>query len=287
MNISFVFPGFHNVQHNGRVFGFDSLIWLFPDNLVAIFSSVNGPMNKQSRNALRVIHHFAADLLLGQEVWLNKSSSCTFPDPWLRVYNEKKHKPKTEKKLTLPSKEFDSNGQKMIHNWWDSVRHTKRHLLPNVLKRQRPLADYVGAYGHPAFGNITILLNESTKQLYMTHGRFGRAVLKPTDKINRFMMKFEGLLKYISEADGWGFSYPIVFNSEGNRIVSLYAHFIEKTVPPLFKRGVTWQEISDFRPFPSSRYSCQNGLPSLKSELLQIFGLSFLATFRVIFVSHA
>lgn len=255
--------------------------------MVAIFSSVNGPMNKQSRNALRVIHHFAADLLLGQEVWLNKSSSCTFPDPWLSNYNEKKYKLKAKKKITLLPQNLNSNGEKRIHNWWESVRHTKRHPLPNVLKRQRPLADYVGAYGHPAFGNITILLNESTKQLYMTHGRFGRAVLKPTDKINHFKMKFEGLLQYISEADGWGFSYPIVFNVDGNRIVSLYAHFIEKTVPPLFKRGVTWQEISDFRPFPSSRYSCQNGQPILSSELLQVFGLSFLSTLEVIFIRYA
>lgn len=283
-----IYRGFHNVQHSGRVFGFDSLVWLFPDNMVAIFSSVNGPMNQQSKTALRVIHHFAADLLLAQDVWLNMSSSCTFPDPWLHDYNKKKHKQKVHKnRIHSPKSPNNSSGQKRIHHWRHSLRHTKRHLFPNVLNRRRPLSDYVGTYGHPAFGNVSIYLNESTKQLYMTHGKFGRGVLAPTEKLNNFLMKFEGVLQYISEADGWGISYPVVFNVEKNRIISLYGNFIEKTVPPLFSRGASWPEISAFRPFPSSRHSCRNGQTNLRCELVHIFGLTFLAMFNVIGNIHS
>ncbi|XP_014768721.1 uncharacterized protein LOC106868112 [Octopus bimaculoides] len=261
-----IYRGFHNVQHNGRIFGYDSLIWLFPDNNVAIFSSVNGPMNAHSKNALRVIHHYAADLLLGQEAWLNQSSSCTFPDPWLHNYNKTKHR-KTSGRVMVAQKSssLEKNGAEAFHRRWRSKQHKKKNRFPDLQRYQRPLSEYVGIYGHPAFGNITIYLNSSTQQLYLAHGKFGQGILLPTNKIDKFHMRFQGLLRYMSEADGWDMEFPIIFQSakdDSSKIDFLYAHFIEKTVPPLFQRGASWQDFVPSPSYPNAKF-CPNNLSRL------------------------
>ncbi|CAI9724675.1 Hypothetical predicted protein [Octopus vulgaris] len=261
-----IYRGFHNVQHNGRIFGYDSLIWLFPDNNVAIFSSVNGPMNTHSKNALRVIHHYAADLLLGQEAWLNQSSSCTFPDPWLQNYNKTKHRKKSGRVMVAQkSSSLPKNGADAFHRRWRSRQHKKKNRFPDLQRYQRPLSEYVGIYGNPAFGNITIYLNSSTQQLYLAHGKFGNGILLPTNKIDKFHMRFQGLLRYLSEADGWAMEFPIIFQSakdDSSKIDFLYAHFIEKTVPPLFQRGASWQDFVPSPSYPNAKF-CPNNLSRL------------------------
>lgn len=207
------------------MFGYDSLIWLFPESKIGIFTSINGPMNDDALYALRVIHYLAADLLLGLSHWLDITTVCTFPYPWL------------VNKITPPVVERINI-------------KTRRYT-------HRPLEDYVGVYGHLAFGNITISINDSDKQLHLRHGQFGHALLSPLNPPFSFTMRFIGVVSYVSDADGWGHRLPITFrhNSTGH-IVALEAVFIEAMMAPEFRRGVQWEDLPHDTHMSSNMTSC-------------------------------
>lgn len=163
------------------------------------------------------------------------------------------------------SSSLEKNGADAFHRRWRSKQRKKKERFPKLQRYQRPLSEYVGIYGHPAFGNITIDLNSSTQQLYLAHGKFGQGILLPTNKIDKFHLRFQGLLRYMSEADGWDLEFPIIFKSakdDSSKIDFLYAHFIEKTVPPLFQRGASWQDFVRSPSYPNVKF-CPNKLSRL------------------------
>lgn len=167
-------------------------------------------MTEFVRDTLKIIHFYISDILLGFQPWLNETTACTYPEPWKRAKGKRR---KYEKKPNVKP------------NW------------------NRPLPDFVGTYGHLAFGNITIELNSSDQKLHLYHGKFGHALLKKSEKPFTFDMAFIETLRYISEADGWRHSYLIQFLSSSNSdIDSIEAKFIEGRMPPIFKRGLKWQD---------------------------------------------
>ncbi|KAL5010565.1 hypothetical protein ScPMuIL_012870 [Solemya velum] len=215
-----LYRGHLNLLHTGQVYGYDSLIWLFPDNDVGIYTAVNGPGNNEAKTALRVIHHYISDILLNMTPWLNLSAACSFPEPWLTRHKNRAH---------------DDDPLE-----GDAVKGRNKYTTP-VVRSGRTLENYIGQYGHLAFGNITIKLDLEVDLLHLTVGRFGEAWLYPTDRVDQFDMRFTGPLKYVSEADGWNRSIPLIFRADDTGyITSLYALFIEDSAPPEFKREVQW-----------------------------------------------
>lgn len=225
------FAGHLNLLHTGQVYGYDSLIWLFPDNDVGIYTAVNGPGNNEAKTALRVIHHYVSDILLNMTPWLNLSAACSFPEPWLTRH--KKNRAHDDDPLE-----------------GDTVKGSNKYTT-SVYRSGRTLENYIGRYGHLAFGNITITLDTEVGLLYLKVGRFGEAWLYPTNRVDQFDMRFTGLLQYVSEADGWNRSIPLIFRADdAGYIVSLYALFIEDSTPPEFKRDIQWHSTP-----PPTRHS--------------------------------
>jgi hypothetical protein len=204
-----------------------STIWLIPDENISIFTSTNGPVRLETWDGLRVIHHYISDILLGMNPWLNSTSACKFPDPWLSDFRKKSVVEATD----------------------DARKKRDVRYMPYM----RHLGDFVGIYGHLAFGNISIELNEQDKKLHLYHGRFGHATMEKTENFGEFDMRFVGDLMFVSVADGWKHTFKVRFSStDGQKVDRLYAGFIEGSAPPEFRRDLKWSESSDDEPVKSN-----------------------------------
>ncbi|CAH1775116.1 unnamed protein product [Owenia fusiformis] len=223
------YRGFHNVQHPGRINGYDSLIWVFPDSDIGIFTSTNGPMNDESYNGLRALHYYISDILLKEKVWLNHTTACTFPNPWMS----------------------DHEGRRPASHKADTAaRRSGNSLLETMQKLQYvsdiPLRQYAGTYGHLAFGNITVTYNTTDDLLYISQNKYFRARLYPLHGRHRFYMKLFGPLKFWTSADGWSDRIPLYFKSSGgneSNIQTLVAVHVDASAKPEFHRGLKWDSL--------------------------------------------
>ncbi|XP_064644453.1 uncharacterized protein LOC135498182 [Lineus longissimus] len=253
---------YHILLHSGELSGYMSSIWLIPDENIGIFTSTNGPVRLDTWDGLRVIHHYIADVLLGLEPWLNSTSACKFPDPWLSEFRRKSGADGTD----------------------DARKKRDVTYLPHA----RPMEDYVGTYGHLAFGNISIRLNEQDGKLHLYHGRFGNATMKKTSNFGEFDMKFVGDLMFVSVADGWKHTFKIRFSStDGKKVDRLYAGFIEGSSPPEFQRDLHW--LNSDQPLQSNLNTlygpcqcCRNSGSNAQREYFFSISIYLLISFAVI-----
>eukprot|EP00058_Branchiostoma_floridae_P025719 XP_002611209.1 hypothetical protein BRAFLDRAFT_71169 [Branchiostoma floridae] len=146
--------GYKKVTHGGRVFGFTSLMTLFPDQTGGVFTSVNSPVINWDRDVHRVLHYRVADMLLDLDPWLNTTTACTYPQPW-------------------------------------STRPASSQPVPPATSRDFPRdkRDYVGSYGNRVFGNLTIYLSPTDGTLRFRAGLIGRGVVLPLNATNRILLK--------------------------------------------------------------------------------------------------
>ena len=116
-----------------------------------MFVSSTGPPFYDMTLSIEVINHFIADIMLGEQPWLNTSIACTYPHPW----KETKPRPPTPE---IPN---------------DAIQHPVNH--------------YVGYYNHPAFSSIHITQgnSESVLNLHMDQHLNIRLHYNSTDDIFR------------------------------------------------------------------------------------------------------
>ena len=61
------------------------MLWTFPDMNTGLFTSISGPASGMDDYFHRFVSfYFMADHLLGLTPWLNKTTACSFPEPWDR-----------------------------------------------------------------------------------------------------------------------------------------------------------------------------------------------------------
>ncbi|XP_070561375.1 uncharacterized protein [Ptychodera flava] len=80
--INEMYRGYPKVFHDGSLGGFNSGMSVFHTGNIGIFTAINGPHTADAINGMFRIHSYAADLLLGEEPWLNVSTACSYPYPW-------------------------------------------------------------------------------------------------------------------------------------------------------------------------------------------------------------
>ena len=135
------------VLHTGTSWGYGALLTLIPSLNIGIYTGIN---NQDSRFTTRqVMHMYIMDLVMGFEPWLNETTACTFPKPWITS------QPKSPSAAT---EEFDS---------------------------ARPLVDYTGTYGNFAFGNMSVVSENG--QLKIHYGKIGRWKLSPLKEKDEFV----------------------------------------------------------------------------------------------------
>ncbi|XP_074653589.1 uncharacterized protein LOC141907747 [Tubulanus polymorphus] len=264
------YRGYEVAMHYGLISGYTSLIWLFREMNLGIFTSVNGPMTAHAMDTTRIIHHFIADVVLGLKPWLNQTTSCSFPEPWFRADY-------ASQRFNLEEEETDMSN--------DDLYSKKPHTEP--IWPNRPLWHFVGQFGHLVFGNLTIVFNDTDNHLHLFHGKVGHGILHKTDEQMVFVIKYIGDLYFLSAADGESVnSYKIRFLEEpmsSGPINKLETTFIDSGAPVIFERGLKWHDIPDSEKQQQQVNICASGANngkhpfSLVLTAITVASISFIA----------
>lgn len=173
--------GYKRVYHGGNIFGYDSQLWLLPSINVGIIVLTNGPNDADAVHAIETIIYYVSDLLTGEWLWLNTSTACTFPAPWVHDADALS----SAEGLELSRKPNTGNE-------------------PQASRHQRPLTEYVGRYGHYGLGYAYVTLANATtgsgEALHFQHGKHGTGILSHTDVTDKFHVTFYGLLWFITNS---------------------------------------------------------------------------------------
>ena len=135
-------------MHGGILYGFDSLLTLFPEAETGVYVAINGPMGDTAQIAVLVLNQYISDLMLGLPPWLNQSTLCSYPFPW------KKREEYIPKTFHIP--------------------------IDKTLKSHRSLTVYKGKYVSKALGTLTI--NEKTENgnsFCVEHTQDSHGIFKP------------------------------------------------------------------------------------------------------------
>ncbi len=142
------------LMHQGGTVGFTTHLSFLPDVNIGVFLSFNTGEDVLS---CFIIAMYIKDILLEEEPWLNLTTACTIPKPWLT----------------------DTEAyQEHIGHQMDTESHTisnklRKHIQPNKFHTHHPKqSQYVGTYANFIFGNITLYENEQTT-LVMKYGQLG------------------------------------------------------------------------------------------------------------------
>ena len=136
------------MAHDGGLFSYITLLWTFPDLNMGLFVSVNGPAyetNAPYHNQVSV--YYIADQLLDLDPWLNKTTACTFPQPW------------------------DNQ----------TTAETNAKEAPVAIGN---FTEYEGSYDFPLFSNIDVYSNYSNLLMNSNHIQ---GVLHPSSEKDRFL----------------------------------------------------------------------------------------------------
>ena len=113
--------------HSGGLTTYKSQVWFYPDLGLGLAIVCSGPPKSSTSWALINALHYLTDVLTAQQPWLNASTACSFPQPWLKPAQPV---PKEEEAV----------------------------LADDVPPGN--VADLVGVYHHPGFGDLTVTLEE-------------------------------------------------------------------------------------------------------------------------------
>ena len=150
------------------------------------------------------LHLYIADLLLGYEPWLNTTTICTFPEPWMR-------------RVTSQSE--------------TEVRRD--------LNAHRKLEEYTGVYFNHAYGALNFTLNTTSNRLVMHYG-FGVFDLYPKTEKDEFRADGTGALENIRRFSTLRFQSD---KPEGI-IKFLLVPSFESKMPPRFEKTEVSQSAS-------------------------------------------
>ncbi|XP_064636576.1 uncharacterized protein LOC135493288 [Lineus longissimus] len=235
--LSAIYRGYKKVWHSGGISTYASHIWMYPEFNIGVYANYNGPTS-QSAKGLEAIMYFVSDVLLGLPRWLNQTAGCKYPD--------------------IDGDPYDGDQPKKNGN------QEKTENLVYKNDSSRPLGEFVGVYGHLAFGNITISKNDTSGILQMKLGMLGEADLVPIAP-DEFNLTWTGDLWYLQSSDMKSPSQKIIFNSSNiqGTIDTLYTKMDPKFSVP-FKRGL---KLSD-APIPNYKGYCipSSSSPTFKSS---------------------
>ena len=167
VNMLFSPSGYRLSAHGGELYGYDSLLTLFPEMNIGIFTAQNGPAGGRAYISNQLLHYIMSDLLLGLPQWLTNETLCTFPEPW---------QPRN------------------THYYPRGYTDVTKGIPPS-----HALADYVGTYHHAFLGDVQI--TENSGVLHMTFGSVGRCDLHPTGEDDDFRLEGQGATSFLHQAD--------------------------------------------------------------------------------------
>lgn len=128
------YRGYRILHHTGSTFGYSSMVTLFPDLKLGIFTSMTG----EDENHIfgQLLHNFLSDNLLGVKPWLNATTMCSFPSTW---YSK------------------------------SSIPYFKYVKINKTFSASRPLSEYVGIFHNDVYGEVCVTM-EGNDNLVLNYG---------------------------------------------------------------------------------------------------------------------
>lgn len=237
-------------MHAGRILGYDSRMTLLTSAKLGIFSVSNGPAYL-SLETHQLVHYMIADALLNlSSAWLNDSTVCTFPRPWVTDLSRRRERPKPDEAPdpkdariveSILKEDFDGGG-----GMKPGVAGWSRNVSERFLQAHHGL--YTGPYGHLLLGNFTVAFNRSSNRLHFAYGVLGRGRLAFVDGLT-WTMRFDRPMSYVHIARGSSVnaSYPIEFrgyDARKKRFGKLIVKAFERREPPVFVRDLKWSDLA-------------------------------------------
>ncbi|XP_063435302.1 uncharacterized protein LOC134716321 isoform X2 [Mytilus trossulus] len=164
------YRGYKMLEHSGTTFGYRALLSVFPtaDHL-AIYTAMTG--NDPSYLYRQTLHNVIFDIVMGYKPWLNSSTICSYPRPWLNA-KVKSLKP----------------------------RYSKQR------KPSRQITDFYGIYKNHAYGNLEVKKHKDRNKLTVVYG-FSNFVLYPKNKTDEFYGESIGTTAHIFNFYSFKFSF--------------------------------------------------------------------------------
>ena len=195
---------------------------------------------------------YIADLMLGEEPWINSSSVCQFDPPQQTLKKQKQSKPNVSTLLNQQKK----NPSKLLDRFPGS----------------QSLEGYSGVYGNFAHGNITISANETSGTLFMEYGALSQWDLFALSDEGQFEAKGRGITWMIDIS-------PVTFSKSKSSLedYDLLRVPYESNSVPEFRRGL---KMSDAPPPPSltcDDYTGNGGISNTRLSLHSIFYMAVMS----------
>lgn len=151
------YRGYRILHHTGSTFGYNSMVTLFPDLKLGVFTSMTG----EDENHIfgQLLHNFLSDNLLDVEPWLNETTMCSFPSPWYS-------------KSPIP--------------YFEYVK------IDQTVSASRPLSEYVGIYHNDVYGEVRVTMG-GNNYLVLDYG-VASWKLWPNDIHDQFQGEGQGML---------------------------------------------------------------------------------------------
>ncbi|XP_061164214.1 uncharacterized protein LOC133173245 isoform X1 [Saccostrea echinata] len=145
------------LEEVGDIFGYSSIMTLFPDQNLGIFIAMTG---QDKNDFFRItVSSYLADLYNKQEPWLNVSTICTFPEPFMKKPNRERSE-KTFKEIPLG----------------------------------RPASDFIGRYHHDIYRDI--IVTEYNGSLKLQYGYASFDLIRRSSKSYKFNMISTGIVSH-------------------------------------------------------------------------------------------
>jgi len=202
--------GYPMSNHAGYMYGYHSLVTVYPDLKLAIFTCDNG----EEADALNPIHDFITDALMPvqSETSGNAQQNVVQPDQGLVRIKY-------------------AQGRGMREGSDRENRRTRKSVAPST----RAIDEYVGIYGNFAFGNVTITLSPTTNRLVGTYGNLVTLdmFLNPVTQDNFFGTAADPLWFFPPMALEFGRN-----ESAGGAVETVTVPIFLTEDPPVFVRGL-------------------------------------------------
>ncbi|KAJ8310754.1 hypothetical protein KUTeg_012619 [Tegillarca granosa] len=144
------------LTHTGTTWGYTSKITLIPDKNIGIFTALSGQDDHFIYRT--TLHNYLSDVYLDILPYLNKSSVCSYPQPWF---------PKPPQK---------------------SEAAFAKNLTPT-----HTLQTYTGKFANQPYGSLSFTVNNTANRLMMEYG-IGKWLLYPQSKPNEFAAEGIGII---------------------------------------------------------------------------------------------
>ncbi|KAK7486953.1 hypothetical protein BaRGS_00021769 [Batillaria attramentaria] len=203
--------GYQVTWHSGGLYAYTTYLFIIPALNVSIFTVTNGPGTRNSSNTHRQLFYYTADLLMGEEPWVNLSTACEFPAPWSPLPT-----PPPQNEITVPGG-FDH---------------------PEF---------FVGDYGNRLFGDVKVRPN-GTDGLMATYNRLAGPLFR-TEVETVLMLEVLGHLQFLSAGvnatNYMNFTFAKPSGDGKYQELSIRASDFGETELISFKRGVKFSDPAD------------------------------------------